>query len=961
MFRNAPFKPPRLVRKENPEQNLFVPESVSEPVSRHLGTRRPEKRLHPQSALHPNPPKRSDADPNINGENNSKEIQKEPILQQQDQPRSSGLRREPSYQSQEDPDRANPQTESPLLHKVRAPRLHSVARIAEPEPESKKIKVATRYFTAQWRKRSTRKHKPWEGDGCILVTNTGSVLKIEQKGSFRPVGRSKNTDMEGILRFGSYEAEIDCETTKEELNLLGQPSQTSSLPARAPAPPMRSKSVLGRFNVTQEQKNEKPNLQRAAEVETTPLLSPLVRTPEPQLPPLEYEKLVLPGPNIPGVKTVEVDPLLTKHLKPHQREGVAFVYSCLLGLRLENYFGALLADEMGLGKTLMTISVIWTLLKQSPFPEIKKMASKIVICCPVSLIDNWRREFAKWLGTYRIGVLCLNNKQTSASREKEDIVNFGKNNVYQVLVMSYEKALSCSQELSVLNLDLLVCDEGHRLKSSANRVFKVLLGLQVEKRLILTGTPIQNDLNEFFTIINFINPGILGSAAEFQKSYLRPILRARDVNCRDPTTIRDGEKKSAELISLTKSFILRRTKDVISSFLPAKTDVIVFCAPTKLQKSLFSAVVESARFNSVLKSETKDVLSMILLFRKICNSPSLLQDDLLFASFTKGTELASLPLSSKTTGSKINVLVPLLLEFHAVGEKVVLVSNYAQTLDFLETVLLKLNHQYCRLDGSTPGKARDKLVHEFNKCPTYKVFLLSAKAGGVGLNLVGASRLILFDNDWNPLVDLQAMARVHRYGQTKPVFIYRLFTTGAIDEKIFQRQLMKNNLSDMFLDEKTDSALNIFDFDDLKDLFTIVDTSCNTHDLIDCDCNGAGEYIDLSQPQPTDTQEDDECPSSGWMSALEYKEIDKTSEIKKQVMRTALSNYKHFDPEMFESEMDTGDAILNKLMMRTKTERAITYVLTNVNHPDVVKEDDDSNASGDSRVKPGIELMSDVP
>lgn len=912
MYRNAQFKPPRLVRKE-PEKSLFVPESAPAPTARRLGTR-PEKRLPSQvKNLHTltSPDTRNQETATRAPASSPTPVARDSQEFPQTAPSDPQPDLSPRPQSQAQPAR------------VRAPKLHP--RITDGEPQTKKTKVAARYFTAQWRKRSNRKHKPWEGDGCIIVTEDGSVLKIEQKGSFRPVGRSKNTDIAGILRFGAYEAEVDCETTKDELNLVAPPS---SLPPRAPAP--RSTSL--RTNLTSEQ----PKGQKILEI--TRLQSPLVRTPEPELPPNDRE-LVLTGANVEGAKTVKVDALLTQHLKPHQREGVAFVYSCLLGFRQENYYGALLADEMGLGKTLMTISVIWTLLKQSPFPETKRIASKVVIFCPVSLIDNWRREFTKWLGTYRIGVLCLNNKQSSAAREKDDIINFGKNNVYQVLVMSYEKALSCSQELSALKLDLLVCDEGHRLKSSANRVFKVLLALQVQRRLILTGTPIQNDLNEFFTIINFINPGILGSAAEFQKNYLRPILRARDVNCRDPGTIKEGEKKSAELINLTKSFILRRTKDVINDYLPTKTDVIVFCAPTKLQKSLFKAVVESARFNCVLKSETKDVLSMILLFRKICNSPSLLQDDLLFASFSKDSELLSLPLSSKTTGSKINVLIPLLLEFHAMGEKVVLVSNYAQTLDFLETVLLKLNLQYCRLDGSTPGKARDKLVIDFNKCPTFKVFLLSAKAGGVGLNLVGASRLILFDNDWNPLVDLQAMARVHRYGQKKPVFIYRLFTTGAIDEKIFQRQLMKNNLSDMFLDEKAESALNIFDFDDLKDLFTIVDTNCNTHDLIDCDCDGAGESVDLSQPDPNDTQEDEDLPSSGWMSALELKETDKTSAVKKQVIRTALSSYKHFDPEIFDSEMDTGDAILNKLMMTMKTEKAITYVLTNVCQPDLLTED----------------------
>ncbi|KAF7581024.1 SNF2 N-terminal domain family protein [Clavispora lusitaniae] len=909
MYKNAQFKPPRLIRKTPPEESLFVPDS--ERPARRLGsTRRLETRSKDTENKETQEPREriesGNAQIDNSGDTDTNEVKKTPISE-------PGLADPPTQLPSSTVKRrvlnnANGSSSGPLHTRIHLHNPLSDQQDSELPGSAKRAKMSPRYYTVQWRKRSNRKHKPWEGDGVIVVSDSGSVLKIENKGTYRIVGRSKSTYTDGILRFGTYEAEVDCETSKEELV-----QQKDEKPALSSSP-LRDSAPM------------KKHIPRMAGPISAPSPTPKVDVVVESAAP----SLVLPAPKIPNANDVSVDPLLTKHLKPHQRDGVSFVYSCLLGMHQPNYFGALLADEMGLGKTLMTITVIWTLLKQSPFPGQKKVASKVLICCPVSLIDNWRREFTKWLGTYRIGVLCLNNKQVSPAKDKDDIVNFGKNNVYQVLIMSYEKTLSCSKELDALNLDILVCDEGHRLKSGSNRVFKVLSALSVEKRLLLTGTPIQNDLNEFYTIINFINPGILGTQSEFQKNYLRPILRARDVNCHDLGIIREGKDKSAELIQLTKSFILRRTKDIISNCLTRKTDVIIFCAPTKVQKSLFEAVSKSSKFNSVMRSETKDVLSMILMFRKICNSPSLLHNDPLFASFLHDTELSSSSLSSRTTGSKVNVLVPLLLEFRTVGEKVVLVSNYAQTLDFLETVLSKLNLQYCRLDGSTPAKVRDKLVLDFNKCPTHKIFLLSAKAGGVGLNLVGASRLILFDNDWNPSVDLQAMARVHRYGQTKPVFIYRLFTTGAIDEKIFQRQLMKNNLSDMFLDEKSTSASNIFDFEDLKDLFTIADTNCNTHDLIECDCEGTGEDIDLTQAEPKDTQEDEELPSSGWMSALEFKELDGTTAAKRQVMRTALSNYRHFDPSVCAESIDTGDDILNKLIVKTKQEKTITYVFTHV-------------------------------
>ena len=167
---------------------------------------------------------------------------------------------------------------------------------------------------------------------------------------------------------------------------------------------------------------------------------------------------------------------------------------------------------------------------------------------------------------------------------------------------------------------------------------------------------------------------------------------------------------------------------------------------------------------------------------------------------------------------KINIIVPLLLEIASLGEKIVLISNYTKTLDLLEQVLRKVSLTFSRLDGSTPNNVRNKLVNQFNTNPDINVFLLSSKSGGMGINLVGASRLILFDNDWNPATDLQSMSRIHRDGQLKPCFIYRLFTTGCIDEKIFQRQLVKNKLSSKFLDNDATSKSDVFDNDDLKNI-----------------------------------------------------------------------------------------------------------------------------------------------
>lgn len=762
----------------------------------------------------------------------------------------------------------------------------------------------------QWRKQSTKKNKSWEGDGYVLVLENEVLLKADTKGNgtFKVMGRSTNTNTSGIMVLGQYEAEVDGEGRGE-----AEVRQVSLSPAI-------SQENCSSITKVSDSKSDTS----VASAYKPPLLTTKLKTGTF----LENsDPLIL-------ANNVVVDPNLSKFLRPHQREGVAFIYEGLLGLRNNGHNGVLLADEMGLGKTLMTITVLWTLLKQSGTPGKTLDVMKVLICCPVTLIDNWRKEFSKWLDTNRIGILTLNGKNQSPAKDKQDVVGFAKTKVYQVLIMGYEKLLLCSKELSAVDFDMLVCDEGHRLKNNNSKVMKLLDSLNVKKRLLLTGTPIQNDLNEFYAIANFINPGIFGSLSEFQRRFAKPILRARDVNCLSKDIIKEGRRVSNELIEITKTFTLRRTHAVISNFLTKKTDVLLFCPPTKLQKSLFKLVIGSSNFNALLDSDPRDALALIMVYRKICNSPSLLAKDSFFNTLL-GVEarkqLDPASLVSRTTGSKVNVLVPLLLEFKKRGEKTVLVSNFTQTLDFLTTVLQKLGIQFVRLDGSSAGNTRDKLVNEFQKTPGFRVFLLLAKAGGVGLNLVSASRLVLFDNDWNPSVDLQAMARIHRDGQNKPVYIYRLFTTGCIDEKIFQRQLMKNTLSDMFLDDKTDSSLNIFDFEDLKDLFNVVDTNCNTHDLIDCPCSGTGESFESSQVCNTqETVEDDDLPSLGWMSALDLHKMSPETNAKKQSIRLALSHYRHFDPKECLQDVDVEDDVVNLLLQKLESEDLLTYVFTHV-------------------------------
>ncbi|EFN80285.1 DNA repair and recombination protein RAD54B [Harpegnathos saltator] len=443
-------------------------------------------------------------------------------------------------------------------------------------------------------------------------------------------------------------------------------------------------------------------------------------------------------------------------LREHQRHGIVFLYECLMGLKVANYFGGILADEMGLGKTLQCITLIWTMLKKGPYS--KPILKRALILAPSSLCDNWKKEFAKWLGCHRVSPFVVDGKN-----KPKDFTSRPRNSV---MIISYEMFIRCHMEINEIAFDLIVCDEGHRLKNSNIKAAKLLYEVNCKKRIILTGTPIQNDLKEFYALVDFVNPSILGTPSEYRNYYEDPIVASQSPHASDDV-LSLGNERAMELHECTKRFILRRTQETINKYLPCKHEMT--------------------------------------LMRNLKNT----------------------------------------------NEKLVLVSYYTQTLDLLQTVCSVERLKYLRLDGATSTTTRSKVIEQFNtKTDESKILLLSAKAGGVGLNLPGASRLVLFDSDWNPASDMQAMARIWRDGQKKDVYIYRLLTTGTIEEKIYQRQISKAGLSEFVVDLNHLRSLKL-STEELKDLFTLTtDTVSVTHDLMNCSCSGKNnEHISIEKFQ----------------------------------------------------------------------------------------------------------------
>ncbi|TCD63616.1 DNA-dependent ATPase protein rad54 [Steccherinum ochraceum] len=550
-----------------------------------------------------------------------------------------------------------------------------------------------------------------------------------------------------------------------------------------------------------------------------------------------------------GKVAVVIDPRLSKVLRPHQVEGVKFLYRCTTGMVVDNQYGCIMADEMGLGKTLQCIALMWTLIKQSPHAS-KPTIEKCIIACPSSLVKNWANELVKWLGKDTVAALAIDGKGGKAEMLEKVarwVAASGRNVTQPVMIVSYETLRTLTAHLANCPIGLLLCDEGHRLKNSESLTFQTLNSLNVKRRVILSGTPIQNDLSEYFSLLNFANPNFLGSKNDFRKNFENVIIRGRDADATDAHKA-DCEKKLKELGGLVTKFIIRRTNDLLSKYLPVKYEQVVFCKLSDFQLSLYRLFIKSPEIQRLLRGVDSQPLKAINILKKLCNHPELLDlpndlrgsDDLIPEGFSGAGASARDKNRSQDVhaewGGKFLVLERFLARMRAeTTDKIVLISNYTQTLDIFEKMLRSKKYGYFRLDGTMTINKRQKLVDQFNN-PEGKefIFLLSSKAGGCGINLIGANRLILFDPDWNPAADQQALARVWRDGQKKECFVYRFISTGTIEEKIFQRQANKQALSSAVVDEKEDTERH-FSVDALRKLFLFNEnTICDTHDTFKC-------------------------------------------------------------------------------------------------------------------------------
>ncbi|CAK6960650.1 DNA repair and recombination protein RAD54B [Scomber scombrus] len=722
-----------------------------------------------------------------------------------------------------------------------------------------------RYLSVMWCKASKKKHKRWEGDAILVTRGRMATLKDMEgkdigKGSGYKVSELASLSEGETLMIGGKEVEVMGVISASDF-AKGRCFQEVQVEVEEPhtktAPPPPRRFVSKPFcPPTVTGRAEHPGSKLEEEQKCRPRHDPLAPG-----------ALVMPRPspnhqwsnNKSGLPVIDVvvDPHLTTHLRPHQRDGLLFLYECVMGMRAIGRYGAILADEMGLGKTLQSVALSWTLLKQGPYGG-KSITKRVLVVTPGSLVQNWGAEFNKWLGRERISVFTVD--------QDHRIEQFVLSPLHSVLVISYEMLLRCLEQVQKVEFGLVICDEGHRLKNSSIKTSSALSSLSCNRRVILTGTPVQNDLQEFYAIIEFVNPGILGSSTAYRKVYEEPILHSRQPSCTEEERVL-GEERAAELSRLTGMFILRRTQEIINRYLPPRLEWTLFCDLSLLQRELYMHLLSHRVFRACLQSSTQTHthLACITALKKLCNHPGLLHSTVKERADCGSVDnsiydgLADLFPESYSSGGlntadsgKLLVLSDLLAAIRHLSpsDRVVVVSNYTKTLDLLQDLCVHMSYTFCRLDGHTPTSQRQRLVDGFNSPYSQNfLFLLSSKAGGVGLNLIGASHLVLYDIDWNPANDIQAMARVWRDGQKKTVHIYRLLTAGTIEERIFQRQVAKQGLSGTVVDLGKGADHTSFSLNDLRDLFSLTDTPCLTHDLLNCGCNMDGSVTEDAEEE----------------------------------------------------------------------------------------------------------------
>lgn len=556
-------------------------------------------------------------------------------------------------------------------------------------------------------------------------------------------------------------------------------------------------------------------------------------------------------------------------LRPYQLKGLAW-----LKVLYENGMNGILADEMGLGKTLQCISLLAHFIEMG-------VRGPFLVAAPLSTLNNWVKEFQKFAP--KIPVMFYHGTQLERLRLRGQLQKLvhveGEIYTLPVVVTSYEICMNDQKTMHDLNWKYLIVDEGHRIKNLNCKLIRELKTYKTANRLLLTGTPLQNNLSELWSLLNFLLPDIFDDLDSFQRWFDFSALSEDGGNEKIIQQEREHQVLQ-RLHAILTPFLLRRLKTDVELSLPPKKEVLVYAPLTEKQQTLYKACLDktlpdilgqkkksddpvecsstgrrkrksrqdlsySVFFNDdevemqnyLKKQDTNrkavastsspstvvsvSMNSILTLLRKCCNHPYLIECPL-----EEGTLLRKVDEELVTSSGKMMLLDQMLPKLIQREHKVLIFSQWTSVMDILEDYCIMRNYGYSRLDGQMNIADRQEEIAKFESNPSVCVFLLSTRAGGLGLNLSVADTVIIYDSDWNPQMDLQAQDRCHRIGQTKPVVVYRYVTANTVDQKIVERAGSKRKLEKMIIHKgkfKGNRDTGVLETKDLRELLEMSD------------------------------------------------------------------------------------------------------------------------------------------
>ncbi len=505
--------------------------------------------------------------------------------------------------------------------------------------------------------------------------------------------------------------------------------------------------------------------------------------------------------NFGSADQTEVPAGLKAKLRTYQKDGFAWMHQLYL-----NQLGGCLADDMGLGKTLQTITLLLKIRKTDTplFLQEKESDNQLqmslfepvaapaeiqpasLIVMPTSLIHNWDNEIRKFAPSLKV-YKHVGNLRRKSGKIAEAIKHF------DVVLTTYGTLRNDYEMLSAYEFYYLILDESQNIKNASSKTYKSILEIRSKYKLVITGTPIENSLSDLWSQLNFLNKGLLGSLPYFKREFITPIEKKND---------QEQQKKLQKLI---RPFVLRRTKEEVARDLPALTEQIRYCEMTDQQREIYETEKSAIR-NTILKNIESNglkksalvVLQGLTKLRQLANHPSLVTKE------------------SNQDSGKFDEIYHCLKNLVAEKHKVLIFSSFVKHLELLQAKIESKQWKYSVLTGKTTE--RQEVIRQFQEDPDNHIFLISLKAGGVGLNLTSADYVFIIDPWWNPAAENQAINRAHRIGQDKKVFVYRFITEDSIEEKIQVLKSRKSALAEKFI--SSNNPLGEVTSEDIMELFS---------------------------------------------------------------------------------------------------------------------------------------------